>query len=110
MLSTITNLSNSQDSYSQLEKISKRLTGFSFHPLHPSLLKATADNQHAPGTLTDTQAYYLYNAFNDLINEYENRGNTIQNLMMKLSRNNNESTTDKEVIRTNDLTFSEHAR
>jgi hypothetical protein len=97
ILSTVTNVSTSHDAHSQLEKISKRLIGYSFNPLHSSLLTATSDAQHTPGTLTDTQAFYLFSAFNTLMNEYDNRGNAIQNLINQVSRNSTEHSADKEV-------------
>ena len=88
ILSTMTNISASQDPTSQLEKISKRLASSNFSPLHSSLLVTTPDSnqQHIPGTLSETQAFFLYSTLNGLLNDYDNRGNTIQNLINQLSR------------------------
>lgn len=79
ILSTMTKISTNNNNYetssTQLERLSKRLAGASFNPLHTSLL-----------TCNETQAFYLYTTLEGLMNEYENRGTTIQNLINQLAR------------------------
>lgn len=87
ILSTMTNISASQDPASQLEKLSKRLMNSNFSPLHASLLTTSPDShQNTPMALSETQAFFLYSTLNGLLNDYDNRGNTIQNLVNQLSR------------------------
>jgi uncharacterized protein YecA (UPF0149 family) len=67
----------------QLEKLSKQLEKAGFSPLHPSLLFTTKDDIHVPGTLSDTQGLSLISTLSVLINEFENRGSTIQQLVQQ---------------------------
>jgi hypothetical protein len=70
----------------QLEKLSKQLEKAGFSPLHPSLLFTTKDDVHVQGTLSDTQGLSLISTLSVLINEFENRGSTIQQLVQQNSQ------------------------
>ena len=64
-----------QNSSIQLEKLSKRLEENGFGSLHASL----------KGQLSETQRLHLISTLSLLVSEFENRGNTIQNLVNELS-------------------------
>jgi hypothetical protein len=87
----------------QLELLSKQLEKAGFSPLHPSLLYTSKDNAHFPGTLTDTQGLCLISTLSVLINEFENRGSTIQSLVQQLSQKSNSPTKAPESVEIQEL-------
>jgi hypothetical protein len=85
------------ETLAQLENLGKKLIQNGFAPLHPTLMLATRDKHHVPGTLTDTQALYLISTLSSVINEYESRGSTIKNLVSQLN-NRSSPGNDKDAI------------
>ncbi|KAJ3311714.1 hypothetical protein HDV04_003859 [Boothiomyces sp. JEL0838] len=82
----------------QLEKLSQKLVKAGFNSLHPSLLFTSKDNFHVDGTLTETQGLYLISTLSVLVSEFENRGNSIQELISQLAeqRKRNDLQTSNE--------------
>ncbi|KAJ3270784.1 hypothetical protein HDV01_007403 [Terramyces sp. JEL0728] len=96
----------------QLEKISQKLVKSGFNSLHPSLLFTSKDSYHVDGTLTETQGLYLISTLSVLVNEYENRGNSIQELISQLAeqRKRNDlqpSESDKQKLSEYEATIAE---